>query len=40
MNITQTVCAFVALSLQHAVRMRHIIICSLPHSTVFFHIIL
>ena len=30
---------FVALDIQHAMRMRHIVICGLPHSTVFFHII-
>jgi hypothetical protein len=29
---------FVALGVQHAMRMRHIVICGLPHSTVFFHI--
>ena len=29
---------FVALGTQHAMRMRHIIICGLSGSTVFFHI--
>ena len=29
----------VALVVQHAVRMRHIVICALPGSTLFFHII-
>ena len=32
-------CLFVALAVQHALRMRHIVICSLPRSTIFFHII-
>ena len=35
---TQPVCVFVALGMQHAMRMHHIVICGLPHSTVFFHI--
>ena len=29
----------VTLVIQHATRMRHIVICALPHSTVFSHII-
>jgi len=29
---------FVALGIQHAIRMFHIVICDLPGSTVFFHI--
>ena len=33
------VCVFVALRILHAMRMRHIIICSLPSFTIFFHII-
>ena len=39
MNITQAVCAFVALGIEHAMRMRRIIICDLPRSTNVFHII-
>jgi hypothetical protein len=28
---------FVALGIQHVMRLRHIVICGLPHSTLFFH---
>ena len=35
----QPECMSVALGIQHVIRMRHIVICSLPRSTVFFHII-
>jgi len=33
-------CVFVALVIQHAMRMHYIAICCLSGSTVFFHIIL
>jgi len=39
MSITQPVCATVSLGIQHAMSMRHIIICGLPRSTECFHII-
>ena len=35
---TTWVCVFVALGIQHVMRMRHICICVLPGSTKFFHI--
>jgi hypothetical protein len=38
MSITQSECAFVALGIQHAMRMRHVVICGLPRSTILFHI--
>ena len=38
-SITYSVFAFVALGIEHLMRMRHIVICTLPCSTIFFHII-
>ena len=39
MSITQPECVFVALGIQRAMRLRHIVICGLPVSTIFFNII-
>ena len=33
-------CVCVALGMRHALRMRYLVICGLPGSTIFFHIIL
>ena len=38
-SITKSECVFVALGIQNAMRMHHIVICSLFGSTVFFHVI-
>ena len=37
-SITYSDCVFVALGIQHAIRMRLIVICALSGSTMFFHI--
>jgi hypothetical protein len=39
MSITHCECVFVALGIQHEMRMRQIVICGLPRSIIFFHII-
>jgi extradiol dioxygenase family protein len=38
-HITRSEFLFVALGIQHAMRTRHIVVCALSGSTVFFHII-
>jgi len=38
-SITYSECVFVALGIEHAMRMHHNVICGLPGSTVCFHII-
>jgi hypothetical protein len=38
-STTYSECIFVALIIQHAMRMRHVVICGLSGSTLFFYII-
>ena len=39
MSIAQPECVFVALGMQHAMSTHHVVICGLPRSTIYFHII-
>jgi hypothetical protein len=38
-SITYSECVFVALGIQHEMRLRHIVICGLCGSTIFLHVI-
>ena len=38
-SITYSKCVFVALAIQHAMRMRHILSCDLSGRTIVFHVI-
>jgi hypothetical protein len=37
--VLHNLCVFAASDIQHAMRLRHIIICGVPHSTILSHII-
>jgi hypothetical protein len=38
-SVTYSKCVFIDLVIQHATHQRHIVICGLARSTIFFHII-
>ena len=38
-SVINSVCVFVAVGIQHAMRLRNIVVCGLPDSTIFLHII-
>ena len=38
-SITYSECVFVALGIQHVMSLRHILICGLSGSTIFFYVI-
>jgi len=38
-SVCVCVCVCVALGIQHKMRMRHIVMCGLPRTTTFFHVI-